>query len=239
MWFCRSRNAAGESIMPPASPAAPTVFVVDPDEAARMDLVRALSLRGHPAESFASWAEFEPRHQPARPGCLVLDVSDSPVEGLEFYRRLCGAGCRLPVIFMASHADIATVAAAMNSGAVDYLKKPLELEKLAERIEQALERDAASRRRQSALSAIEERISRLSSTDRETLELLLAGATNKVMASRLGVSQRAVELRRQRLMRRVGARSLAELFRLAITHSLLCTGDVPDVPVPPVPPVEC
>jgi FixJ family two-component response regulator len=200
---------------------APTVFVVDDDRDMRDSLVALITALGYPVRAFESAAAFSGFYQSPQPGCLVLDIRMPVESGLELYERLLKEGRRLPVIFITAHADVSTAVAAMKTGAIEFLEKPFDRQKLIERIDNALEIDARWRKREARYRSIDEQIGRLSKADHETLQLLLDGASNKVMAARLCLTERAVELRRQRLMQRLGVRSLAELLDLVITHRVL------------------
>jgi FixJ family two-component response regulator len=204
-----------------SSPHLPTVFVVDDDPDVRDSLVSLLQALGYPVREFASCAEFETDYDPDWPGCLVLDIRLPMESGLSFYERFIREGKRLPVIFITAHADVTTAVSAMKTGAVEFLEKPFDRARLVERVSRALELDSEWRKRRSEFNALDQQVGRLSRVDHETLSLLLEGAPNKVMAARLGLTERAVELRRQRLMQRLGVSSLAELLHVAITHRLL------------------
>ena len=199
----------------------PTVFVVDDDRQMRDSLVMLVEAMGFAAQGFASGAEFYRFYQSPQPGCLVLDVRMPRQTGLELYEQLTREGKRLPAIFMTAHADVSMAVAAMKTGAIEFLEKPFERETLLERIKKALALDAAWRRREEEFKAVAERIARLNDRERETLELILSGASNKVMASRLYISERAVEMRRAGIMRKLQVDSLAELIDLAVTHRVL------------------
>lgn len=199
----------------------PTVFVVDDDRPMRDSLVMLLQTLGFSARPFASAGEFHRFYQRPLPGCLVLDVRMPLQTGLELYEQLIREGKRLPVIFITAHADVSTAVAAMKTGAIEFLEKPFQPETLLERVKNALALDAAWRRREAEFNAVAQRIACLNARDRETLELILGGASNKVMAARLFISERAVEMRRARIMRKVQVDSLAELIDLAVTHRVL------------------
>ncbi len=199
----------------------PTVFVVDDDRAMRDSLVMLIETMGFAARGFASGGEFHRFYSSPAPGCLVLDIRMPRQSGVELYEQLLREGKRLPAIFMTAHADVSTAVAAMKTGAIEFLEKPFDRETLLTRIGKALALDADWRRREAELSAVSQRIARLNDRERETLELILAGAANKVMASRLFISERAVEMRRARLMHKLQVNSLAELIDLAVTHRVL------------------
>jgi FixJ family two-component response regulator len=125
------------------------------------------------------------------------------------------------VIFITAHADVSTAVAAMKSGAIEFLEKPFDRETLVNRIGKALEVDQQWRQTDARYRELDDVVQQLSPTDRETLEMIIRGETNKAMAAHFFISVRAVELRRQRLMTRLGVRSVPELMELTITHRLL------------------
>ena len=198
----------------------PTVYVVDDDRPMRDSLVGLITAMGFPAQGFASAGAFHGFYRRQLPGCLVLDVRMPVQSGLELYEQLIREGKRLPVIFITAHADVSTAVAAMKTGAVEFLEKPFDRDTLSARIQKALALDAQWRRREADFSAVDRRIARLNERDQETLQLIIAGISNKAMASRLFISVRAVEMRRAAIMRKLEVRSLAELLELTITHRL-------------------
>ncbi len=199
----------------------PTVFVVDDDRQMRDSLTALLAAMNFTARAFPSAESFHRYYEPSMPGCLVLDVKMPVQDGLQLYEQLVGEGKRIPVIFITAHADVTTAVAAMKTGAIEFLEKPFERELLLDRVQKALALDAGWRRRDTEYVAIDERIKRLTKREQETLELLLEGASNKLMASKLQISERAVEMRRAAIMQKLQTRSLAELVETAITHRIL------------------
>jgi len=198
-----------------------TVFVVDDDRDFRDSLADLLSALGHRVETFDSSGAFREAFDASRPGCLLLDIRMPVESGLEMYADLIRAGKRLPVIFITGHADVTTAVAAMKTGAVEFLEKPFKREQLATLVDRALAIDAEWRLADNRFRELDDSIQKLGPNDLETLQLIFDGATNKAMAARLFISERAVELRRQRLMQRLGVRSVPELLELAITHRVL------------------
>jgi FixJ family two-component response regulator len=197
------------------------VFVVDDDQPLCDSLVGLIGAMDFAARGFSSAANFHRFYRREMPGCLVLDVRMPVQGGLAMYEQLLHEGKRLPVIFITAHADVPSAVAAMKTGAVEFLEKPFEREPLRGHLQKGLALDADWRRREAEFNAIDRRIARLNSRDLDTLQLILAGASNKVMASRLFISERAVEMRRAAIMRKVEVRSLVELLELAITHRLV------------------
>lgn len=155
------------------------------------------------------------------PGCLILDICMPRQTGLELYEQLLREGKRLPVIFITAHADVSTAVAAMKTGAIEFVEKPFDRKLLVDLIHKALSLDGTWRARESQIVALEERIARLSDRERETLQLLQAGESNKSMAAKLQLTERAVEMRRSTIMRKLQANSVAELIDLTITHRIL------------------
>ena len=121
---------------------------------------------------------------------------------------------------MTAHANVSVAVAAMKTGAIEFLEKPFDRQMLVERINHAMQLDAEWRERESAFAAVQERIDQLTGRDRETLDLILAGESNKVMAEKLDLTERAVEMRRAALMKRLNVNSLVELLDLTLAHRI-------------------
>jgi len=198
----------------------PTVFVVDDDRQMRESLVALFEALGMEVRAFTLASSFHRFYRPNMPGCLLLDVRMPVQDGLELYGQLLSEGKRLPVIFMTAHANVSTAVAAMKTGAIEFLEKPFDLQTLQSLIEKALALDAQWRQRDADFAALEARISQLSEREQETLQLVLAGDSNKQMAERLLLSERAVEMRRAAIMRKLQVNSVAELFELALSHRI-------------------
>lgn len=198
----------------------PTVFVVDDDRQLRQSVVALLTALGYSTQAFAGSSGFKRFYRGHLPGCLLLDVRMPGQDGLALYEELLSEGKRLPVIFMTAHAEVSMAVAAMKTGAIEFLEKPFDRATLVDRIERALATDAAWRQREAEFAALQERIGQLTERDRQTLDLLLAGESNRSMAAKLDLSERAVEMRRAALMRRLNVSSLVELLDLALTHRI-------------------
>lgn len=207
--------------MDPTPQNPPTVFVVDDDPDMRHSLELLVRAMGYRALAFASADEFYAEYRPSQRGCLVLDVKMPRQTGLELYGRLIGEGKRLPAIFITAHADVSIAVAAMKTGAIEFLEKPFEQAVLRDRIEKALRFDAKWHAQDSTYDALDAKILLLTERERETLDLVIAGESNRAMAEKLFISERAVEMRRSSMMRKLGVRSTAELLDLAITHRVL------------------
>lgn len=194
--------------------AEPTIFVVDDDAAVGRALQSAGKLLGRPVRAFASAAEFLAAYTPDQPGCLVLDIRMPGMTGLELQRKLADDGVNIPVVMISGHADVRIAVEAMTLGAVTLLEKPFRLDELLAHVRRALEKDATARAARQQTADAEQRLAALTAKEREVLELIAAGKTNREMADALGLSVRAVEDRRARLMKKVNAGSVAELVKL-------------------------
>ena len=192
----------------------PTVFLVDDDPAISRALASAGQLLNLPVLSFSSAEQFLQCHDRSQPGCLILDIKMPGMSGLELQQRLIDEGIRLPVIMISGHADVRIAVEAMSRGAITLLEKPFRLDELLAHIRSAVKRDAENRASQAQLDQAEALWAQLTPKEREVLELVRAGKSNKQIATELHLSLRAVEDRRARLMKRLQVRSLAELLQL-------------------------
>jgi FixJ family two-component response regulator len=197
-------------------PEAPTIYIVDDDEPIRRALLSVGTLLDHPVRAFSSAEDFLQAELGDVPGCLVLDVKMPGISGLELQRRLLDAGVRLPIVMISGHADVRIAVEAMTLGAVTLLEKPFGLEELLGHVRKALEKDRQIRDLQGDESDVKARLAALTPKEREVLDLIADGRTNREMAEGLGLSIRAVEDRRARLMKKVQARTVAELVRILI-----------------------
>ena len=195
---------------------APTIYIVDDDEAVRNSLRFLLKSVGHTCQTLASANEFLETYQPKHQGCLILDVRMPGMSGLELQQQLNLRGAIIPVIFITGHGDVPMAVEAMQHGAADFLQKPFRDQDLLDRIQRALERDARNRAALAQHERIRASFDSLTPREREVLQLLTRGKSNKVMAAELGVSQRTVEIHRARVMDKTGAASLAQLVRMTI-----------------------
>lgn len=207
--------------MTPVESSRPTLFVVDDDELMRESLRTLLSVLGYDVLPFSTPGGFHRHYRAEMPGCLILDIRMPRQSGLELYEQLLQEGKRLPVIFITAHADVPTAVAAMKTGAVEFLEKPFDREKLLNRVRRALDLDAEWRSQDAQFAALAARIAVLNERDRETLQMIQAGESNKAMAAKLFISERAVEMRRSSLMKKLQVSSVAELIDLTSTHRIL------------------
>lgn len=207
--------------MPPSSIDNQTVFVVDDDEQMRESLCVLLEMLGFRVKAFGTPGGFLRFYRAEMAGCLILDIRMPRQSGLELYEQLLGTGKRIPVIFITAHADVSTAVAAMKTGAIEFLEKPFERATLLDRVQTALALDSQWRQRDAEFAVIADRVERLNPRDRETLALIQAGLTNKAITSRLQLTERAVEMRRSAIMRKLRVRTLPELIDLTATHRIL------------------
>lgn len=203
------------------NPSEPTVFLVDDDFDTRCGLQAIIGAMRYVVRPFASAREFLANYQPTACGCLILDVRMPRQSGLDLYAKLLDDGSRLPVIFVTGAAQTGVVVEAMRMGAVDVLDKPVDPLALQASIQKALRMGAHWRKQDGSLRRIEARMAQLSSREQETLDLIVAGCSNKVMAEKLFISERAVEMRRAGMLKKLGLDSTTDLLNLAITHRVL------------------
>jgi FixJ family two-component response regulator len=192
-----------------------TVFLVDDDAGVLTALARQLRARGYDVRSYLSPQEFLANHDPAIPGCAVLDVSMPGLDGLELQQALTAAGSLRPVIFLTGRGDIPTSVRAMQAGAIDFLTKPVTDQDLLGAIARAEERDATSRQTRAELASIVAKIATLKPREREVLTHVVAGRLNKQIAGDLGTVEKTIKVHRGRMMEKLGVRTVADLVRLA------------------------
>ncbi|WP_348981592.1 response regulator transcription factor [Azospirillum brasilense] len=193
----------------------PFVAIIDDDPSIRESLVSLLRSVGLTALPFASAQEFLQQRLPDAPGCLVLDVRLPGQSGLEFQRELSGTDIRLPVVFITGHGDIPMSVTAMKAGAVEFLAKPFRDQDLIDAVHTGIERDRDRRRALDALCDLRERFRSLTPREREVMQLVAAGQLNKQIAAELQLSEITVKVHRASVMRKMQARSLPDLVRIA------------------------
>jgi len=193
----------------------PTVLVVDDDPQVRDSIGQLLQSLGIDTQLFASVRDFLKSEKPDGPTCLVLDVRLPGRSGLDFQRELAAAKKELPIIFVTGHGDIPMSVQAMKRGAIEFLTKPYRDQDLLDAIEVGLARDRARREREKALASIKERFEKLTSREREIMVQVNQGRLCKQIAGDLGIAETTVKVHRSHLMRKMKARSLPELSRMA------------------------
>ena len=194
----------------------PTVFVVDDNSSVRKSLQDLLDSVGLTAETFASAEEFLEAFDPARPGCLLLDIRLQHGSGLDLQDELRRRGAVLPIIILTGHGSVPNAVRALKAGAVDFLRKPTPPKLLVEAVRAAIERDRVGREDASRQSDVQERIARLTPREREVMDLLVAGKSSKEIATVLNVSVRTVEGHRRQVFAKLNATSAAHLVSLVL-----------------------
>jgi FixJ family two-component response regulator len=193
----------------------PSVSIVDDDPEFRDSVARLLRSVGLHTRQFSSVSDFLSADPSDGPTCLVLDIRMPGGSGLELQRDLAAANRHVPIIFITAHGDIPMTVQAMKGGAIEFLTKPFRDQDLLDAVEAGLARDRAQRESDRALSALRERFEALSSREREVMVQVTAGRLNKQIAHDIGISESTVKVHRTHLMRKMKARSLPELSRMA------------------------
>ena len=193
----------------------PIVFVIDDDAAMRNALNSLIRSVGLQVELFGSTQEFQERPRAEAPSCLILDVRLPGRSGLDFQRQLAEADLRIPIIFITGHGDVPMSVRAMKAGAVEFLTKPFRDQDLLDAIQVALERDKATRQREFELAKLRERLDSLTPREREVLPLVVSGRLNKEIAGELGTREVTVKVHRASMMRKMQAKSLVDLVKMA------------------------
>jgi two-component system response regulator FixJ len=192
------------------------VFVVDDDEGVRDSLSILIESAGYEVESFdLAWAALD-RCRTRLPACILTDIRMPGMDGLEFQEKLVENGINVPVIVMTGHGDVRLAVRAMKAGASDFIEKPFSEEIILASIKEGIAKHAARLTPNPVDPELTARLESLTPREREVLDLLVAGDPNKVVAYRLQISPRTVEIHRARVMEKMKAKNLAELVRMAM-----------------------
>jgi FixJ family two-component response regulator len=194
------------------------IYVVDDDTAVLDSLRWVLESAGHSVETFSSAARFLAACDPNRAGCLVLDVRMPGMNGIELQHVLAERQIAMPIIFITAHGTVPTAVRAIQHGAVDFLMKPYNNTTLLERIDLCLAMQRSRRESAKSQAALAARLAVLTPRERDVLDGVIVGRSNKAIASSLGISEKTVETHRARVMQKMHAGSLAELVRLVVTN---------------------
>ena len=214
-----SGHAAGlpspGAVMPDTSDPQPLVFVIDDDAAVRESLVELFASVGLRVAAFGSTAEFLRGGIADVPSCLILDVRLPGSSGLDFQAELAKAGVELPIIFITGHGDIPMSVKAMKAGAVEFLTKPFRDQELLDAVQRAIELDRRQRKERQSVAQVQARFDALTAREQEVIRFVSTGLMNKQIAGKLGVTEITVKVHRANAMRKMGARSLADLLMMA------------------------
>jgi FixJ family two-component response regulator len=197
------------------SEASPVVFVVDDDAAMRKGLSNLIESMGLRVETFASPTEFLAVKLPSVPCCLILDVRLPGLSGLDFQAKLASAKIDVPIIFITAHGDIPMSVRAMKAGAIEFLLKPFRDQDLLDAIQTALDRDRTRHESENVVSELRTKFETLSPREQEIMACVARGLMNKEIAAQIGIAENTVKVHRGHVTRKMGARSLAELVRMA------------------------
>lgn len=192
----------------------PTVFVVDDDPAVLHFLKGLISSVDLHVELFDSAQAFLDGYRDGCPGCLLLDIRMPGMSGLELQRELVAREVDLPIVFLTGHGDVQIAVSAMKAGAYDFVEKPFNNELLLDVLQKAVAEGLSAKKSRSEQAEITQRISLLTKRESEVMTLVASGDTNKGIARKLGISERTVENHRGNMMRKMQARSLAELVKM-------------------------
>ena len=201
----------------------PLVYVIDDDDAVRESLEFLLKTAKVKVQGFDSAKTFLEILPQVKSGCIVTDIRMPEITGIDLLRRVKELDLDIPVIVVTGHGDIALAVEAMKVGAVDFLEKPFDDDMILSSVRAALNKDADSAQQKAERTQINDKLAALSNREHQVLEGLVAGKANKIIAYDLGISPRTVEIYRANLMTKMGANSLSDLVRMAMTAGILDT----------------
>jgi FixJ family two-component response regulator len=193
----------------------PTVLIVDDDKDIRESLQELLESVGLQSKSFGTAQEFLSSPRSGGPSCLILDVRLPGISGLELQHELKKGKVSIPIIFLTAHADVPMSVKAMKSGAVEFLTKPFRQQDLLDAVHRSLTRDRIVREKERDTAELRQRYNALSGREREVMSLVVSGMLNKQIAAELGASEATVKMHRSQVMKKMQAKSLPELVRMA------------------------
>ena len=197
-------------------PSSPTAYLVDDDIAIRDSIGLWLGMRGIRCAGYDSAESFLADVQTDWRGCVLIDLQLEGIDGLQLQARLAERGITMPVVFVTGHGDVAAARDALKAGALDFIEKPVDNERLVELVEAAMARDAEAEQRREQSALLAGRLQRLTQREREVMEQVVAGRHNREIAADLGISPRTVEVYKSRLMDKLDVRRVADLVKLAL-----------------------
>ncbi len=202
----------------------PVVYVVDDDLEVREALQLTLEMMDFEVVAAASGQEFLDRYEPGAIGCLVVDLRMAGMSGLQLLTAMSERDIRIPAVMISGHGDVPAAVQAMKEGVIDFLEKPYRIDALRESVRRGVQMHRANQAEEQRQSQLRDRLDRLSATERDVLELTVAGLPDKAIAARTGVSLRTVQLRRASLIKKLGVESRIDLVR--ISQMMSATGTV-------------
>ena len=200
------------------------VYVIDDDVHIRRGLARLFESVGLQVETFAATNEFLTSLRNDVPQCLVLEVRLQGLSGLDFQSQLGAANINIPIIFITAHGDIPMTVKAMKAGAIEFLTKPIREQDLLDAVQIAIDVDRSRRKMEQINADLQARFESLTSRERQVMTLVTLGKMNKRIAAEIGLSEMTVKVHRSRLMKKMGAGSIADLVRMA--ESLISDADI-------------
>ena len=201
---------------PIAKELSPTVFLIDDDDALRETMREMIEREGRPVEAFASGEAFLEAYRPGRKGCLLVDARLPGLSGTALLQQLKAENNVLPSIMITGHGDVSMAVEAMKAGAIDFIEKPVSPHKLLLAIESAMKIAHNSMELSARRDAAAKRIAKLTTRQRQIMNLLIVGRTNESIAAEMNLSRRTVENHRSQILKRTGSKTLQDLIRLAI-----------------------
>jgi len=193
----------------------PIVFVVDDDQSVREGIQSLLTSAGFSVDTFPTAKMYLNHPRPDRPACVILDVRMPGLSGLDLQRELTKIGVSIPIIFITGHGNVRMTAQAMKAGAVEFLTKPFREQELIDAVRESIGRDRMERRRRAELCEMRRLFESLTSRERDVMAKVTAGFLNKQVAAQLGISEITVKVHRAQVMKKMHAKSLADLVRIA------------------------
>lgn len=196
--------------------AEPVIAVIDDDDDLRDALAVLIQATGWRSDLYASAEDFLEAFPTRRATCALVDIRLPGMDGMALFRQLCEQTPGFPVVILTGHGDVPMAVEALKAGAVDFIEKPFDPDRLLDGLRQALSREAATRETRSALEQFRTLVDRLTPREREVMDFMVLGQSNKMIAAKLGISPRTVEIYRARVMDKMQVRTLAELVRLTL-----------------------
>ena len=193
----------------------PIVFVVDDDQSVREGIQSLLTSAGFSVDTFPTAKMFLNHPRPDRPACVILNVRMPGLSGLDLQRELTKTGVSIPIIFVTGHGNVRMTAQVMKAGAVEFLTKPFREQELIDAVRESIDRDRMERRRRAELLEMRRLFESLTSRERDVMTKVAAGFLNKQVAAQLGISEITVKVHRAQVMKKMHAKSLADLVRIA------------------------